>query len=162
MNSQVYNQQGNQVKSRTLLSLQIIIGVFILLVYGTECSVQVESRALMQDTAEDMLPWLTLRWVQSSFFTSKQEQNGHMCLVVCPTSLSPLLLRPLGEILSIVYRHQMGICSSACLRKEGQALDAINPGTKKRHFPRKFFPIRFGCSIAVSKPVLSTSVHHTD
>lgn len=110
MKSSVYNQQGSQVKSRTLLSLQIIIGVFVLLVYGTECSVQVESRALMEDTAEDMLPWLTLRWVHLSFFTSKQEQTGQMCLV-CPTSFSPLLLMPLGQTLSIVYRNQMEIYS---------------------------------------------------
>lgn len=36
-----------------LLSLKIIIGVFVPLVYGVECSVQGESRALRQQTGKD-------------------------------------------------------------------------------------------------------------
>ena len=119
INGPVYSQQGSQVKSRTVLLLQIIIGDFGLLVYGTECSVQVESGALSLDTVESILPWLTLKWVHFSSFTSKQEQTGPMCLVVCPTFLSVLLLMPLRQFFPTVYGNQMGICSYVRPRKEG-------------------------------------------
>ena len=43
MNSPVYNLQGSQAESGTLLLLHIIIGVSVFLVYGVQCSVQGEA-----------------------------------------------------------------------------------------------------------------------
>lgn len=116
MNSPMYNEQGGQAESSTVLSLQIIIGVFVLLVHGTERSMQVESRALSLDTAEYILPWLTLRWVHLEAGANwSHVPDGLPYFSLHPSSL----LMPLRQIFSTVYRNQMGTCSYVGLRKEG-------------------------------------------